>query len=248
MDTTMRASVLTGPQTIELQERPVPEPGPDEVLVRVGSVGVCGSDVHYYKHGRIGSMVVRGPAGARPRGGRHHRRRRRRRGSGPRRPARRPRAAAAVPPVQAVQDRAPEPLPRHGVLRDPADRRCVLRLRHAPGGLRTPGAGLALRRSGRPARAAVGGDLGQPQGRHHGRQPGVHHRRRTDRRGGGPVRTCDGRHRHHRLRPGRVPTAADHRARVGPRRRPDAPASTRPSSRPTCSSSAPVRPRPCSTG
>ena len=56
MDTTMRASVLTGPQTIELEERPVPEPGADEALVRVGSVGVCGSDVHYYKHGRIGSM------------------------------------------------------------------------------------------------------------------------------------------------------------------------------------------------
>ncbi|MCW2809208.1 MAG: NAD(P)-dependent alcohol dehydrogenase [Marmoricola sp.] len=61
MDTMMRASVLTGPRTIELQERPVPEPGPDEVLVRVGSVGVCGSDVHYYEHGRIGSMVVEGP-------------------------------------------------------------------------------------------------------------------------------------------------------------------------------------------
>lgn len=61
MDTTMRASVLSGPQTIELQERPVPVPRPDEALVRVGSVGVCGSDVHYYKHGRIGSMVVEGP-------------------------------------------------------------------------------------------------------------------------------------------------------------------------------------------
>ncbi len=58
---TMRASVLTGPQTIELMERPVPEPAADEVLVRVGSVGVCGSDVHYYAHGRIGTMVVEGP-------------------------------------------------------------------------------------------------------------------------------------------------------------------------------------------
>jgi len=64
VDTTMRASVLTGPQTIELEERPVPEPGADEALVRVGSVGVCGSDVHYYKHGRIGSMVVTGPLGS----------------------------------------------------------------------------------------------------------------------------------------------------------------------------------------
>jgi len=61
METTMRASVLTGPQTIELLERPVPETRPDEVLVRVGSVGVCGSDVHYYAHGRIGSMIVDGP-------------------------------------------------------------------------------------------------------------------------------------------------------------------------------------------
>lgn len=61
MDATMRASVLTGPRTIELLRRPVPRPGADEVLVRVGSVGVCGSDVHYYQHGRIGSMVVDGP-------------------------------------------------------------------------------------------------------------------------------------------------------------------------------------------
>ena len=58
---TMRASVLSGPSTIEIEERPVPTPGPDEVLVRVGSVGVCGSDVHYYRHGRIGPYVVDSP-------------------------------------------------------------------------------------------------------------------------------------------------------------------------------------------
>ena len=57
----MRASVLSAPSTIELVERPVPTPGPDEVLVRVGSVGVCGSDVHYYRHGRIGPYVVDSP-------------------------------------------------------------------------------------------------------------------------------------------------------------------------------------------
>ena len=61
VSTTMRASVLSAPTTIELQERPVPTPGPDEVLVRVGSVGVCGSDVHYYRHGRIGPYVVNDP-------------------------------------------------------------------------------------------------------------------------------------------------------------------------------------------
>ncbi|GAB3239896.1 NAD(P)-dependent alcohol dehydrogenase [Kineococcus gypseus] len=58
---TMRASVLVEKGVIELQERPVPEPGDGEVLVRVASVGVCGSDVHYYKEGRIGDFVVEQP-------------------------------------------------------------------------------------------------------------------------------------------------------------------------------------------
>jgi L-iditol 2-dehydrogenase len=58
---TMRAAVLRAPHQIDLEERPVPGPGPGEVLVRVRSVGLCGSDVHYYEHGRIGDHVVREP-------------------------------------------------------------------------------------------------------------------------------------------------------------------------------------------
>jgi L-iditol 2-dehydrogenase len=61
LPTTMQASVLVEPKVIRLEERPVPTPGPDEVLIRVASVGVCGSDVHYYDHGRIGDFVVRSP-------------------------------------------------------------------------------------------------------------------------------------------------------------------------------------------
>ncbi len=58
---TMRAAVLTATRTIALEERTVPVPGPGEVLVRVTAVGVCGSDVHYYEHGRIDDFVVTEP-------------------------------------------------------------------------------------------------------------------------------------------------------------------------------------------
>jgi len=44
-----------------MDERPIPAPGPGDVLIRVSSVGVCGSDTHYYRHGRVGSFVVRQP-------------------------------------------------------------------------------------------------------------------------------------------------------------------------------------------
>lgn len=57
----MRVSVLRGAKDLAVEERPVPRPGRGEVLVRIGSVGVCGSDVHYYKHGRIADFVVRDP-------------------------------------------------------------------------------------------------------------------------------------------------------------------------------------------
>jgi len=56
-----RAAVLYGVRDLRIDEVPVPEPGPREVLVEVNAVGVCGSDVHYYEHGRIGAHVVREP-------------------------------------------------------------------------------------------------------------------------------------------------------------------------------------------
>ena len=57
----MRVAVLRGAGDLALEERPAPEPGPGEVLVDVAAVGVCGSDVHYYEHGRIGRFVVDRP-------------------------------------------------------------------------------------------------------------------------------------------------------------------------------------------
>jgi L-iditol 2-dehydrogenase len=55
------AAVLVKPGEIRLEERPVPEPGPGQVLVEVTAVGVCGSDVHYFTEGRIGDFVVEAP-------------------------------------------------------------------------------------------------------------------------------------------------------------------------------------------
>ena len=57
----MKAALLHGKKQIRIQERPRPTPGPGEVLVRVRSVGVCGSDVHYYAEGKIGKNVVTEP-------------------------------------------------------------------------------------------------------------------------------------------------------------------------------------------
>lgn len=58
---TMRTSVLSAPGDLAIEQRPTPSPGPGQVLVAIGSVGVCGSDVHYYEHGRIGDFVVEAP-------------------------------------------------------------------------------------------------------------------------------------------------------------------------------------------
>ncbi|MDT5322055.1 MAG: L-iditol 2-dehydrogenase [Mycobacterium sp.] len=57
----MRAAVLAELGKIELEERPVPVPAPGDVLIQVSEVGVCGSDTHYYREGRIGEFVVESP-------------------------------------------------------------------------------------------------------------------------------------------------------------------------------------------
>src|SRR5438094_2024316 len=58
---TMTTAVLYAPRDLRIVQRPVPSPSEGEVLVRILSVGVCGSDVHYYEHGRIADFVVRSP-------------------------------------------------------------------------------------------------------------------------------------------------------------------------------------------
>jgi L-iditol 2-dehydrogenase len=59
---TMKTMALTGLRRMERREAPVPElREPTDVRLRIVSVGVCGSDVHYYTTGRIGSQVVQYP-------------------------------------------------------------------------------------------------------------------------------------------------------------------------------------------
>ncbi len=48
MADTMKAQVFYEPNDMKLEERPIPEIGDDEVLVRVKACGICGSDVAYY--------------------------------------------------------------------------------------------------------------------------------------------------------------------------------------------------------
>jgi L-iditol 2-dehydrogenase len=47
----MKAWVLGNPEELALVEKPVPEPGPAEVLVRVDAIAVCATDIEIIKHG-----------------------------------------------------------------------------------------------------------------------------------------------------------------------------------------------------
>jgi L-iditol 2-dehydrogenase len=58
----MKAAFLAGIGRFDIRQARQPEIANDtDVLVRIRTVGVCGSDVHYFTRGRIGSQVVRFP-------------------------------------------------------------------------------------------------------------------------------------------------------------------------------------------
>src|SRR5271156_6687128 len=58
----MRALVLERKRVLSLRDIDLPTTlGPDDVRIKLHTVGVCGSDVHYYTHGGIGSYIVRSP-------------------------------------------------------------------------------------------------------------------------------------------------------------------------------------------
>jgi len=55
----MKAMMLTGIRSLEMKKVPDPEIiRPDDVLIRIIVLGICGSDIHYYNRGNIGSQKV----------------------------------------------------------------------------------------------------------------------------------------------------------------------------------------------
>ncbi len=58
----MKAALLTGIRQFKVEQVPDPKIINDtDVLIRIKTVGVCGSDIHYYTAGRIGSQIVQFP-------------------------------------------------------------------------------------------------------------------------------------------------------------------------------------------
>ena len=55
------ALVVHARHDLRLEHVDVPEPGPEQVAVRVAWGGICGSDVHYVEHGGVGASVLREP-------------------------------------------------------------------------------------------------------------------------------------------------------------------------------------------
>ena len=114
----MLVAELIAPREFRLAERPIEDPGPGEVQVRVDAVGICGSDLHSYSEGGVGDTPCQLPHGARARTRRHRsqdRRRRHRLG------ARRPRRARTrhlllslrILPQRPAQHLRQHPLPEH---------------------------------------------------------------------------------------------------------------------------------------
>mgnify|MGYP005778760401 FL=1 len=57
----MKVAVMLGIGKMGFEERDIPNPKDDEVLVKLEYVGICGSDLHYYETGAIGDYVVNPP-------------------------------------------------------------------------------------------------------------------------------------------------------------------------------------------
>ncbi|PBB44680.1 L-idonate 5-dehydrogenase [Mesorhizobium sp. WSM3866] len=57
----MKSIVIHAAKDLRIEDRPVEEPGPGQVLLRPAAGGICGSDLHYYNHGGFGTVRLKEP-------------------------------------------------------------------------------------------------------------------------------------------------------------------------------------------
>lgn len=57
----MKAAFLEKPGRLSIRQVKIPDCSNDEVLIQIKHVGICGSDLHYFKFGRIGDHIVSKP-------------------------------------------------------------------------------------------------------------------------------------------------------------------------------------------
>ena len=61
MTSTALAATLFGPEDLRMVERPLDPLAAGMVRIRFGAGGICGSDMHYFRHARTGDFVVKSP-------------------------------------------------------------------------------------------------------------------------------------------------------------------------------------------
>jgi L-idonate 5-dehydrogenase len=57
----MKTCTIHGPKSLEIEDRPVPRPDTNELVIRLGAGGICGSDLHYYHEGGVGDFRLKKP-------------------------------------------------------------------------------------------------------------------------------------------------------------------------------------------
>ncbi|MDX8460987.1 L-idonate 5-dehydrogenase [Mesorhizobium humile] len=57
----MKSIVIHAAKDLRIEDHPVEEPGPGQVLLRLAAGGICGSDLHYYNHGGFGTVRLKEP-------------------------------------------------------------------------------------------------------------------------------------------------------------------------------------------
>ena len=61
MNKKMKAAFLYKPGDVRIEKIDIPKIETDDVLIKIKAVGICGSDIHYFKHGNIGDCIVKEP-------------------------------------------------------------------------------------------------------------------------------------------------------------------------------------------